>query len=159
MGLIACVGVFMRSLLVRSLFLFFALAASAVSAQEVNSLTLSVNILGIEKDDKGQMLVTLFKGEENWLDQEKYFEQRKIDLNNEESLSLAFENLTPGLEYAVSVTHDANRNGKMDFQFFPPKPKEGVGVSNNIFRMGPPDYKKAKLLLSDDKTIEINLRY
>ena len=36
----------------------------------------------------------------------------------------------------------------MDMRILPyPKPKEGVGVTNNTFRAGPPEYEKAKFIL------------
>lgn len=53
---------------------------------------------------------------------------------------LVFENIPYG-EYAVSVMHDENSNGKLDMKSFIifSIPKEGVGVSNNpkIGRGGP----------------------
>lgn len=62
-------------------------------------------------------------------------------------------------EYAISVIHDANKNGKLDTNLFG-IPREGFGFSNDAMgRFGPPAFEKAKLELKKDQTIAITTRY
>ena len=70
---------------------------------------------------------------------------------------IIFESLPPG-EYAVSVYHDENKNGKMDTNFFG-IPKEGVGASNDARgHFGPPHYKDAKFLFTgNNMSIKIKI--
>lgn len=68
-------------------------------------------------------------------------------------------NEIPFGEYAVSVFHDENGNGKMDTHLFG-IPKEGVGASNNKMGFGPPSFQDAMFKMEDsEKTITINVKY
>jgi len=59
--------------------------------------------------------------------------------------------------YAVSVYHDVNSNGKLETSIIG-IPKEPIGVSNNAKGfMGPPTFKDCSFSLIAAKTIEINL--
>lgn len=127
------------------------------SVKQTASLT--IKVAGLKGEQKGKLLVFLFLGNEHWLDNEKAAHIQALNVTKSSEMEIIFNDLAVGGEYAVSVVHDENENGKMDFQIFPPRPKEGVGVSNNTFRMGPPDYKKAKFLLQEDTISEIQLRY
>ncbi len=75
------------------------------------------------------------------------------------SLVVVFESLPPG-EYAISVFHDENKNGKMDSNFFG-IPKEGVGASNDAKgQLGPPHDKDAKFnFTGNTQSIIINMIY
>jgi len=72
---------------------------------------------------------------------------------------MVFKNLPFG-EYAVSVWHDENGNGKMEKSLIG-IPKEGMGVSNDAKgKMGPPKFKDAKFKIETSaKTININIKY
>lgn len=63
-------------------------------------------------------------------------------------------------EYAVAVFHDENSNFKMDTNMFG-IPKEGIGISNNAYRMmGPPHYDEAKFTLdAPEKVIYVKMHY
>lgn len=83
-----------------------------------------------------------------------------LDVESKDRLQAKFANLPVEKKYAVEVFHDQNRNQKMDFKLFPPKPKECAGVSNNAVRRGPPDYQKAKFVLGQEtRAIQIDLHY
>jgi uncharacterized protein (DUF2141 family) len=73
--------------------------------------------------------------------------------------TMVFKGLPFG-EYAVSVWHDENGNGKMEKSFIG-IPKEGMGVSNDAKgKMGPPKFKDAKFNVNTTaKTININVKY
>lgn len=65
--------------------------------------------------------------------------------------------LAPG-NYAVSVFHDANSNGKLDT--FAGVPREGYGFSRNPpFRPRAPRFNEAELAVSGDSRAAIGLRY
>ena len=73
-------------------------------------------------------------------------------------VQLVFEDLPAG-DYAVSVMHDANKNGELDKTAIG-IPKEGFGFSNNVLgRFGPPKFKEAKFTMPLEKTLVITLKY
>ena len=66
-------------------------------------------------------------------------------------LSVQFDNLPEG-EYAVSVFHDLNSNGKLDSNAVG-MPTEPYGFSNNAAgNFGPPSFDAAKIKLDQSKT-------
>ena len=68
-----------------------------------------------------------------------------------------FDNVEPG-EYALTVLHDENGNGKLDTNLLG-MPKEGYGVSNNAFRrFGPPRFREAKITVNGEP-ISVPLYY
>lgn len=70
-------------------------------------------------------------------------------------VQVTFENLAPGT-YAIMVFHDANDNGKMDFDTTG-MPLESYGMSNNPMLYGPPSFTDAKFNLENDD-LELNIR-
>ena len=106
------------------------------------------------------MCVSLYQGENVWLEPGKEYLKRVLPMSEGDETSIVFSGLPIDQEFALQVVHDRNSNGELDFQWFPPKPEEGVGVSNNNFRMGPPDYEAATFRLEvDAKTLLIDMRY
>lgn len=69
---------------------------------------------------------------------------------------LVFENVPPGT-YAVSVLHDLNANGRMDFE---PSgmPKEPYAMSGNIMEMGPPTFAGSSFEVGGEN-VSISLRF
>jgi len=121
---------------------------------------LKVQVTNLKADQGGQLIVLLFMGKETWL--ESNLEQSKIlrPISPNTDLIFEFKDLLPSESYAVQIIHDKNKNGKMDFQWFPPKPAEGTGVSNNMMRLGPPAYESAEINLSAElTTLTISLVY
>ncbi|MBL7848420.1 MAG: DUF2141 domain-containing protein [Cyclobacteriaceae bacterium] len=71
---------------------------------------------------------------------------------------VVFEGVNPGT-YAISIIHDANRNGKLDANLFG-IPKEGFGFSNNAMgKFGPPSFEKASIKIPATSTLRITLKY
>lgn len=68
------------------------------------------------------------------------------------------DNLAFG-DYAISVYHDRNQNGKLDSGLFG-IPQEDYGFSNNVRgSFGPPVYHKAKFIYNaSNRVIDIQLR-
>ena len=71
-------------------------------------------------------------------------------------LSFTFDNVAPGT-YAVSVLHDMNANGRMDFETNG-MPKEPYGMSNNEMAMGPPTFGSASFEVGNED-VELNIRF
>jgi len=91
-------------------------------------------------NDKGTIHFSLYDSEEN-------FNSRTVTAKATGALQdgvsvVAFTDVKPGV-YAIICFHDANDNGKMDFE---PTgmPLEDYGASNNIQSFGPPQFTDAK---------------
>ena len=66
--------------------------------------------------------------------------------------------LAPG-DYAVSLIHDENGNGKLDTNFLG-IPKEGVGFSKNPkISFGPPTYAATRFDVAADTVEPIRMKY
>ena len=66
--------------------------------------------------------------------------------------------LAPG-DYAVSLVHDENGNGKLDKNLLG-IPTEGVGFSQNpVLRFGPPSFAATRIDLAADTSETIRLKY
>ena len=121
--------------------------------QSTQAINLTLKITHIESEE-GQVAVALYRSEKDFM---KTQFQGKLVTATKGTLEIIFENLPPG-EYAISILHDANQNGKMDTNLIG-IPKEGYGFSNNaIGVIGPPTFAKAKFQLSQ-KTISITMKY
>lgn len=117
--------------------------------------TLYVEVSGI-KTVEGTIRVGLFKTEEDFL--KNAFQGEVVQVAGDTAL-VVFKNLPAG-NYAVSVIHDENANGKLDSNFFG-IPNEGVGFSNNATgTFGPPSFDKAMIVWKEkDMTVSIRLKY
>ena len=69
------------------------------------------------------------------------------------TMQIVFKDIPPG-EYAISVIHDANSNGKLDKNFLG-IPREGFGFSNDAMgSFGPPEYTEAKVSSKSTQSFE-----
>lgn len=74
----------------------------------------------------------------------------------DQQMILVFDNLPEG-DYAISVYHDVNNNGRLDYNVLG-IPREPVGFSNDARgRFGPPDFQSAKFNVKGLKRIAITL--
>jgi uncharacterized protein (DUF2141 family) len=135
-----------------------AIATSAPGDESAGAIV--VTAVGIRTGEGGSLIFALYKDEASWLDEDKTF-LRKVVPATSDSMTVAFEGVPYDSTYAVEIIHDKNGNGKLDMRKFPyPRPKEGGGVSNNTFRLGPPAYDKARFALADSSvSIRGGLRY
>jgi uncharacterized protein (DUF2141 family) len=108
------------------------------------------------KEHKGSIRVGVFNNENDFL---KKPLTGKIVKADADEVTVVFENLKPG-EYAVSVIHDENENGKLDTNALG-IPNEGFAFGNNAMGMfGPPSFDKAKIILKDEKVSQVlTLKY
>lgn len=100
-----------------------------VTPKEVaESGDMEVTVTNIESDE-GKIRAVLFKGQ-NGFPEEKEKAFKGISVKAEKGkTTFVFENVPFG-EYAISLLHDKNENGKMDTNLFG-YPLEGYGISNN----------------------------
>jgi uncharacterized protein (DUF2141 family) len=133
----------------RKLFPALVLAVTgATAATTAAAATLTVTVSNIQSD-VGAMNFAVYDNEDNWLGDNTV---DKMSVRVSESMqgdviSVQFE-LAPG-NYAVSVAHDDNDNGKMDTNFIG-IPKEPTGLSNGaVAKFGPPKYKDAVFSLGE----------
>ena len=132
------------------LFLSMMLAASIAGAQN----TLTVVVDGIEKST-GKVMVAVYDSD-SFLKQPLYYGMAKVEQDAEE-VTIVIENVASG-QYAVSVFHDENDNGKLDAGMFG-IPKEKHGFSNNaVGKMGPPAFRDCLIVVEEDAEINITLK-
>lgn len=132
-------------------------ALGAVHAQALSTVTVKIaGFRGVE----GLALVTLYDSEQNWLKMPQAVQVVRAQLKGPD-LSIEFKDVKPGT-YAVSVIHDENKNNKLDMRWLPwPKPKEGVGVSNDPDnKAGAPKWNAAKFEVpAAPLTIKVTVKY
>ena len=125
-------------------------AAQIAFSQDKVSLTLEVE--GI-LDSTGVLKVNEFNSKDTYL--KKSVRAVEFDLDALQEGSFILRDLPRG-EYAISVVHDENRNGELDFGAM--GPIEGYGFSNNPpAAFGPAAYEEARLNVENDMTLAIKL--
>ena len=120
--------------------------------------SLSIEVNGLQ-NHKGQLLVAFFNNSNGFPNQSEKAFLRKVVPINKENNKIVFNNLPKGA-YAISIVHDENMNGKIDYTFIK-VPKEGYGFSN-IQKPGLfiPAYSKSRInLLKKNHSVSIPLYY
>jgi uncharacterized protein (DUF2141 family) len=132
------------------------LAASADAG--AGAMTLTVRASGF-RNGEGQALVALYGSAEAWLKLPRALRVTALPIKDG-AIEVQFAGLPAG-DYAVTVIHDENRNGKMDVRWFPwPKPKEGSALSNGAKgHVGPPKWADARFPLAADRTLAVTVSY
>lgn len=117
-----------------------------------------VQIIGF-KNNKGIARIVLFDQKKGFPSEHIYGLVSKSVFIDSSFITVALDSLFYG-EYALSVLHDENNNGKMDTNFLG-IPKEGYGVSNNVNpKMHAPRFDDALFSLRKPlKKVEIILHY
>ena len=115
---------------------------------------LTVKISNVE-EATGRIFVAVWDNKDAWPDGQP-LEGIDVEALTPET-EVTFE--LPEGTYAVSVFHDVNGNGEMDYNALR-MPKEPWGTSNDVpARFGPPKYDKMTLELdSDGATAEVTLK-
>ena len=140
-----------RDLLAVKLCVLLLCVSLVASASQTGSLV--VNVKGLNSDD-GNLRFALFDSKKGFLKQP--IRAEIVEISDQQGTWI-IEDLPFG-EYAVSVHHDVDGNGKMERHWYG-KPKEPTGVSNDApAKMGPPKYKKAKFRFeSEELTLVITV--
>lgn len=109
---------------------------------------LQINVQGLN-EIKGDVMVAVFNQKGQWL---KHALVNKKIAASQLSLSVQFDNLPEG-DYAVSIYHDLNSNGRLDSNMIG-MPTEPYGFSNDAAgNFGPPSFDAAKITLNQDKKV------
>jgi uncharacterized protein (DUF2141 family) len=130
-----------------------------VAAYAQSPTTVTVKVAGF-RNVEGLALVTLYDSEQHWLKMPRAVQIVRAQLAGAE-LTVQFKDVKPGT-YAVQVVHDENKNNKLDMRWLPyPKPKEGVGISNDPDnKAGAPKWDAAKFdVASAPLSIKVTVRY
>ena len=127
---------------------------------EPTTTRLIVEIQGL-RSEAGQILAALYQGPDGFPNNDAKALRKGVVRIKDGAATLMFDHLPPA-DYAVSILHDENDNGKVDTGLFG-IPKEGFGFSANPkLRYGTPPFKEASFSLAGDKTeqrIVIHLKY
>ncbi|MBX7145913.1 MAG: DUF2141 domain-containing protein [Alphaproteobacteria bacterium] len=110
------------------------------------------------QSDQGQVTGGLYQSA-NFLDKTQRLQFAQSIIKNKKAY-LHFKNVPAG-HYAVSLLHDINQNGMMDYNWVG-IPIEGYGFSNNAkpSLLGPPSGKEAEFLINNqDIAITISINY
>lgn len=126
--------------------------ASSASEDPGSALntTLRVEITGLQ-NAQGNIYLALYDSKDTWLGKETVLERKVaiVQARSEDGIVTTELDLPSG-EYALSVFHDTNDNGKLDANFIG-IPKEPVAMSNNARpKFGPPKYTDAVFTLGEE---------
>ncbi|MDR1347932.1 MAG: DUF2141 domain-containing protein [Prevotellaceae bacterium] len=131
----------------QTFFLLMLLAASTLNAQ--HKLTIVVD--GMEQT-AGTLHVAVYDSE-NFMKKPMHGTLAKVDM---EEIKIVLDSIVSG-NYAVSIFHDENDNGKLDTGAYG-IPIEKTGSSNNAkATYGPPKFDDCKFTIEDDTVIYITL--
>ena len=108
---------------------------------------------------QGSVLACLTASESTFPDcgEDRLAQRRMVRANSR--VTIVFNDVPPG-EYAISLLHDENGNGKADKTLF--LPNEGFGFSRDAkARFGPPRFSAAAFKVEDDAPVyqTIRMRY
>lgn len=119
--------------------------------------TLEITVTNVENNE-GKIRAALFRGEEGFPNEgNKAYRAASVNAR-EGKTTLIFENIPYG-EYAITLLHDENEDGKIDTNLFG-YPQEGYGVSNNkTSGLSMPKYKDARFQVNEShQNLLIHLR-
>ena len=138
--------------------LAFAPAVGSVQAQAPAPGTeVHVSVTGL-RSTKGQVLICLTTKAKGFPDCSKDPSARKLAVPAGSTLIIQLGAVPPG-QYAISLLHDENGNGKVDT--FMMMPKEGFGFSRDApVRFGPPSFAQAAFMVGGEPINQtIKMRY
>jgi uncharacterized protein (DUF2141 family) len=125
-----------RFILVISLYLLSLVGFSQTKTPTYKVTATVINAIS----DKGKVYFALYDTKEHFDNRQPVARAQGLLMDGVSTVS--FDNVRPGV-YALVCFHDANDNGRMDFQSNG-RPLEDYGASNNIENYGPPNFDDAK---------------
>ncbi|MBQ0768804.1 MAG: DUF2141 domain-containing protein [Bizionia sp.] len=130
----------------------FSLICFSMQAQ---SPELSLTISNIESLN-GTIEIGVFNTSDNYLKEGAAFKNYSVDVTKETE-TIVIKDLPKG-EYAISMYHDDNSDGKCNKNFIG-IPKEAFGFSNNVIpKFSAPSYEDCKFVLNESTSMVIKLR-
>jgi uncharacterized protein (DUF2141 family) len=126
----------------------------ALSMAPAYAADLTVEIKGLASAN-GKVLIALYDKADGWMKQGLKTAGAPAQ---KDSVTYEFKDLPMG-DYALSIHHDENGNGKFDTNLVG-MPVEPYGFSNDAMgNFGPPTFEQAKFKLdSDKKTVTLSLK-
>ncbi|MFN4253501.1 MAG: DUF2141 domain-containing protein [Saprospiraceae bacterium] len=107
------------------------LPLAALLMQNIANATAQTTLVATNvAEAKGQICLAIFNSKETFMDAAKVAHAQAVPVGKVGSLEIQLPDLPPG-QYAASVFHDLNSNGKLDTNLFG-IPTEPYGFSNNV---------------------------
>lgn len=136
----------------KKLTIIIGLLVAAQIAYTQNTVNITLNVKGM-LNRAGLLQVSVFNSAANYLKEPVRSIEFKLEEHDGDQFII--EGLPKG-EYAISVVHDENSNGELDFGAM--GPDEGYGFSNNPpAAYGPAPYNDARLTVEEDIALTITL--
>lgn len=122
------------------------LICTALFAENIGTIVVKVENL---RNTDGKIYCSLYDSPEGFPDDEEApIMSRIVEIHHIDSVYIHFDNIPFGT-YAVSLFHDENDNGKMDYNILG-IPREGFGFSNNPqVRRRAPKFEETSFQLAD----------
>lgn len=139
-------------------FVLFGITLLLTSTAWADEGTITVTIQGFNNDN-GCARVALFASKDGFpFESDKAFKTLQAPIKDGKS-AVIFNDIPYG-DYAISLYHDDNDNGRLDLSFWG-KPLKGVGVSNNPPKHNStPRFEEVQFTLNSDKLeMEITVIY
>ena len=134
--------------------------SSMAQASQENLYSVVIKVENL-RNSKGVVQYALYNRDGSIPDEkyERYHRKGIAEISNGRS-TLPFNDLPAG-NYAISILHDENKNGKIDKKFLLPIPSEGVGISNyqSIGFSNRPNFSKASFPLDSNMTMDVKIIY
>ena len=143
-------------IILKSLLVIVLLSSFNNQKEETCTLTIEVKDL---RNSNGSVLFALYNREDAFPDEHYKKCIKKLTCKIiEESSTVTFESLPEG-NYAISILHDENSDGKINRGLI--LPKEGIGFSNyeSIGFSNRPIFSKASFNLNSDMKIKVKIIY
>lgn len=133
-----------------------AIAAAMIVPSAASAARLLVNLSGFRNYD-GQVHICLTRTADHFPDCAGDPNAVKRSMRSTQAAHFAIE--MPAGDYALSIVHDENGNGKLDTRLF--IPREGFAFSNNPRIMfGPPSFSSARFTLpAGGTTLNVTMKY
>jgi len=129
-----------------------ALTCWSVVADELPGI-LTVEVAGL-KQATGNVHIAVYDSESTWLGEEPVMGKKVVIADAMDGELVRTELQLPMGEYAVSVFHDKDGNGKLNTNLIG-LPKEPIAVSNNAMgKFGPPKYEDAHFTVGAEPAIQ-----
>ena len=136
----------------KKLTIIIGLLVAAQIAYTQSEVNITINVKGM-LNRAGLLHVNVFNSSATYL--KEPVRSMEFKLAEHEGDQFVIEGLPKG-EYAISVVHDENSNGELDFGAM--GPDEGYGFSNNpSAAFGPASYDDARLTIEEDTALTIKL--
>jgi uncharacterized protein (DUF2141 family) len=139
--------------------IFAAILCSILLPEAAIAGDLSLNIDGV-RDNTGSVIGALYVNKATFMDKTKAYQLFKVDAAAGQVKYVVHD--LPAGQYAISVCHDTNNNGKMDKNFLG-APLEGFGFSNNpevTITTGPPGFEHVAFTYNgQNQTLSIQMTY